>query len=195
MWLLIYIVSTSDSCYTSFGNWVSPILCTRLCVFAPRLHPVWAVLVPVLLFWVFLVEEPCRSTKDCRTTLPQICTEDVLNICRRTLDRTTLGKRSPQPPWPERTAGRVVQREIVALMGPMTPKTKFTTDQKQQNYIPITVSGIYSHSKAGKSNVSVQISSFRGTIVKDLTPKVNKTWQNDTSLSTTKSKPPWLRIS
>ena len=39
-----------------------------------------------------------------------------------------------------------VQGEMVALVGPITPKAEFITDQKRQNYNPVTISGIYSHS-------------------------------------------------
>ena len=58
-----------------------------------------------------------------------------------------------RPPWPRPPTGSGVEGETKALVAPITQKEKYIIDQKQQNYIPITVSGIYSHSKIGNSNV------------------------------------------
>ena len=61
--------------------------------------------------------------------------------------------RCDRPPWLGPATGSGVQGERIALVGPITPKAIFIRDRKQQNYIPIYVSGIYSHSKTSKLNI------------------------------------------
>ena len=78
--------------------------------------------------------------------------------------------------------------------GPNYTKGRIITEWKQQICIPVTVSGIYSHSKTGKLNVNAQLLSSRGTAIEGLTLQVDNNPQHDTSLCTSNSKPPWLRI-
>ena len=102
--------------------------------------------------------------------------------------------RTWQAPRSEPAAGSGFQGDTVALMGPITPTAEFITDQKQQNYILVTVLGICSHSKTDNSNANIQLPTSRGTVIKEMTLQVNKNQQHNISLSIANSKPPLLRI-
>ena len=75
--------------------------------------------------------------------------EGVIQLKRLLYELMQCG--GPQRPGP--TVGNVVQRETVALMGPMTPKAKSLQIGNNRLSTLVTVSRIHSYSKTGNLNV------------------------------------------
>ena len=78
------------------------------------------------------------------------------------------------------TVGRVSKKETVTLVGPMTLKESLQIRNNRLS-IPVTVSGIHSHSKTSKDMIMYNLPSSRGTMTRTLTLQVTRNRQHDTS--------------
>ena len=73
-----------------------------------------------------------------------------------------------------------IQRETVTLVGPMTLKESLQIRNNRLS-IPVTVSGIHSHSKTSKCMIMYNLPSSRGSMTRTLTLQVTRNRQHDTS--------------
>ena len=73
-----------------------------------------------------------------------------------------------------------IQEETVTLVGPMTLEESLQIRNNRLS-IPVTVSGIHSHSKTSKYMIIYNLPSSRGTMTRTLTLQVTRNRQHDTS--------------